>query len=734
MACAGLKAVESTLQTIKFKNSTQRIINLALDMMNFTKKFSFGNSKKIIIKIGIHFGPVIAGVIGYHKPQFSLIGDTVNTTSRVCSTGEESTINISQVAYQRIKNIFNNLNFIEKVVEAKGKGQIITYQIIKKKKLAITNRKSRYLIKMDEEEKVSAIKMSTQENQEFLNVSKKIRKNIKNNTILTINNMISQSPRHTASNISNPINFSHSIYANSFRKNSPFENNNSDSLKSLSNIVNEAPLLLKNKIKTDASFHKMNSDLKGNLIDELSYSDKKVSSAYNLSQNDMNFFQYIETEHLKALQKGIQLNIDKIEKTEHFPGEFLSQKKIDVTIKEENKPSQININEDEFFDKLKINENSLEILNFNKFWLSKKNNDPMILEDFLENRKHASFKENVINIFTFSLVYLSNTFLMILKKDYLANFEILLTFRLIISILVFIFFLLFRKKSSHIVFMRRILLILNFLIINELFLEFVLGNYYGIENTLELTLFYLIFINYSYLTFVDNFILLIYIALLLLLQLINNFNLEFILNMILVFFSLILILNNLRMKILSAYQNFNTLRVNKIKKNQQNDLIFNLLPSHILEKFLRNPNQKLNLTDEFEDVTILFADIAGFTKYSSSVSAIQVVALLKDLFTEFDKLCLDNCVYKLYTIGDCYVVLGLIDAEDRNVEGEALNVINFGFQMLEKIKEVKKRVSFHDIDMRIGIHTVLFFTNFFISNYFFGLIFLGENYWRYYRN
>lgn len=50
-------------------------------------------------------------------------------------------------------------------------------------------------------------------------------------------------------------------------------------------------------------------------------------------------------------------------------------------------------------------------------------------------------------------------------------------------------------------------------------------------------------------------------------------------------------------------------------------------------------------------MTILFADIAGFTKFSSSVTPNEVVQMLKDLFIEFDKICLKYNVYKLYTIG-----------------------------------------------------------------------------------
>lgn len=50
-------------------------------------------------------------------------------------------------------------------------------------------------------------------------------------------------------------------------------------------------------------------------------------------------------------------------------------------------------------------------------------------------------------------------------------------------------------------------------------------------------------------------------------------------------------------------------------------------------------------------MTLLFADIAGFTKYSSSVEPGEVVKMLRYLFTEFDKMCIKHQVYKVYTIG-----------------------------------------------------------------------------------
>ena len=115
---------------------------------------------------------------------------------------------------------------------------------------------------------------------------------------------------------------------------------------------------------------------------------------------------------------------------------------------------------------------------------------------------------------------------------------------------------------------------------------------------------------------------------------------------------------------------------------------------------------KLELTDYIENVTLLYADIANFTKYSATVRPDEVVIMLSELFTEFDKHCIKNKVYKVYTIGDCYVIMGVLNSNERDFVKEAINVVNMGLDMLDIIREVRKKINFPSLDMRIGIHTV----------------------------
>ncbi len=105
MAAGGLKFIENKPKNEELirRHFTLRVVDLARDMIEFSKKYTYRAGKHLKAKIGIHYGSCIFGVLGYHKPQFSLIGDTINTTSRVCTTGNAGNIILSREAYEKLK-------------------------------------------------------------------------------------------------------------------------------------------------------------------------------------------------------------------------------------------------------------------------------------------------------------------------------------------------------------------------------------------------------------------------------------------------------------------------------------------------------------------------------------------------------------------------------------------------------------------------------------------------------
>ena len=87
MAATGIKECEINIpDQLKQRGKGERLVSMAKQMMEHANNQKWGKQQEYIqLKIGINKGEVMAGVIGNPKPQFSLIGDTVNTTSRICA-------------------------------------------------------------------------------------------------------------------------------------------------------------------------------------------------------------------------------------------------------------------------------------------------------------------------------------------------------------------------------------------------------------------------------------------------------------------------------------------------------------------------------------------------------------------------------------------------------------------------------------------------------------------------
>lgn len=115
-----------------FKNIVSAGIEMQQFMMSRKREREQIGEPSFEMRLGIHAGPIIAGIVGLKKFQYDVWGDTVNTASRIESSGQVGKVNISESMYELVKNeaLFS---FEDRgMQEAKGKGEIKMYFVTKK--------------------------------------------------------------------------------------------------------------------------------------------------------------------------------------------------------------------------------------------------------------------------------------------------------------------------------------------------------------------------------------------------------------------------------------------------------------------------------------------------------------------------------------------------------------------------------------------------------------------------
>uniref|UniRef100_A0A8C1LF63 adenylate cyclase n=1 Tax=Cyprinus carpio TaxID=7962 RepID=A0A8C1LF63_CYPCA len=150
-------------------------------------------------------------------------------------------------------------------------------------------------------------------------------------------------------------------------------------------------------------------------------------------------------------------------------------------------------------------------------------------------------------------------------------------------------------------------------------------------------------------------------------------------------------------------------RLHSQRENQQQErLLLSVLPRHVAMEMKADINAKQEdmmfhkiYIQKHDNVSILFADIEGFTSLASQCTAQELVMTLNELFARFDKLASENHCLRIKILGDCYYcVSGLPEAR----ADHAHCCVEMGVDMIEAISLVRE-VTGVNVNMRVGIHS-----------------------------
>ena len=139
----------------------------------------------------------------------------------------------------------------------------------------------------------------------------------------------------------------------------------------------------------------------------------------------------------------------------------------------------------------------------------------------------------------------------------------------------------------------------------------------------------------------------------------------------------------------------------EFEKAENRKLLNRILPEIFVEKLYANSGGETCLADNYPEVTVLFADIVGFTTLTSSLPATKVVSFLESLFSRFDEAATRNGVEKIKTIGDAYMAAAGCPTPSGD---HALRVVKFALELIQIVEAFMVETEY-DLKIRIGVHS-----------------------------
>ncbi|MBL8005380.1 MAG: tetratricopeptide repeat protein [Candidatus Kapabacteria bacterium] len=140
-------------------------------------------------------------------------------------------------------------------------------------------------------------------------------------------------------------------------------------------------------------------------------------------------------------------------------------------------------------------------------------------------------------------------------------------------------------------------------------------------------------------------------------------------------------------------------RLLKLARFQEQERIFhNILPVSIANRLIEG---ETTIAESYENVSIFFSDIVGFTELSSQLSPSELVVALNTIFTAFDRIGTKYGLEKIKTIGDAYMAVCGVPEQ---YEDHSLRTAKFALEIAEILPKLRLKERFEKLQIRIGLH------------------------------